>query len=128
MAQIDAKDGAFVGSSYLDRRPEIGGAPAGSGGGTITFAQIVGNIFNSQVPVSAVVQHQGALSIAFTQLTGSIADGQVPESAVTQHEAALSLLFTQLTDQVTDAQVPESAVLQYEEEFGYSRYLMTMGG
>ncbi len=112
MAQINARNGSFVASSYIDRRPEIGGAPT-SEGGAITFAQIIGFILDSQVPLSAVAQHQFDLSFTFDQLLDQIADIQVPESAVTQHEAALSLLFTQLTDQIADDQVPLSAVLQY---------------
>ena len=113
MAIIEARNGAFVASTYMDSRPEIGGAPATGGGGQITFSQIIGEILDSQVPLSVVAQHQFLLLLRFEQLIDTIADDQVPESAVTQHEAALSLLFTQLTDQIADDQVPLSAVLQY---------------
>lgn len=116
MAIIDARNGAFLASSYIDSRPEIGGAPAGGGGGQITFAQIIGVILNSQVPLSAVAQHQFQLLLSFTQMIDEIADDQVPESAVTQHEAALAISFSQMTDQIFDDQVPLSAVLQYCEE------------
>jgi hypothetical protein len=116
MAIIKARNGAFVGSTYIDSRPEIGGAPATGGGGQITFSQIVGSILDSQVPLSAVAQHQFQLLIRFTQLIDSIADSQVPESAVTQHEAALAISFAQMTDQIFDDQVPLSAVIQYCEQ------------
>jgi len=53
MAQIAARNGSFVANSYIDRRPEIGGAPT-AGGGAISFNQIVGQILDSQVPLSAV--------------------------------------------------------------------------
>jgi hypothetical protein len=109
MAQIEARNGAFVPSTYIDRRPEIGGAPSGGGGGSITFAQIVGVIGDNQVPVSAVTQHQAALILSFTQLFDTIADNQVPESAVTQHEAALSILFSQIVG-------AEAGVLQFCEQ------------
>ena len=113
MAQIDARNGVFVASSYIDSRPEIGGAPATGGGGQITFSQIIGQILNSQVPLSAVAQHQFDILIRFQQIIDSIADSQVPESAVTQHEAALAISFSQMTDEIFDDQVPASAVLQY---------------
>jgi hypothetical protein len=113
MAIIDARNGAFVGSTYIDSRPEIGGAPQGGGGGQITFNQIIGQILDAQVPLSAVAQYQFDLFLSFTQMIDSIADAQVPESAVTQHEAALAISFTQMTDSIADGQVPLSAVLQY---------------
>lgn len=55
----------------------------------VNFSDLNGQVSDSQVPESAVTQHEGALSVGFSQLTGSIADGQVPESAVTQHEGAI---------------------------------------
>jgi len=116
MYEVRTRNGQIIES--LDRRPETGAAPTGGGGGVITFSMIIGQILDSQVPLSAVAQWQGLLSIAFTQLTGTIADAQVPQSAVTQHQAALSLSFTQLYDQIADDQVPESAVLQWLPELG----------
>jgi hypothetical protein len=116
MAEVTTRGGEII--EVIDRRPEIGGAPTGGGGGTITFPMIVGVILDSQVPLTAVQQWEGFLSIAFTQLTGQIADAQVPESAVTQHEGALSISFTQMTDQILDSQVPESAVLQWLPSYG----------
>ncbi len=113
MAQIEAANGGLVPTSYIDRRPDIGGAPSG-GGSSTSFAQLTGQIFDAQVPLSAVKQWEAFLDISFAQMTDQIFDAQVPESAVTQHEAALSLLFTQLTDSIADAQVPESAVTQHE--------------
>jgi hypothetical protein len=115
MAQIDARNGAFVASTYIDRRPEIGGAPSGGGGAAISFPEILGFILDGQVPESAVTQHQAALILSFTQLFDTIADDQVPESAVTQHEAALSILFTQIVGFIDPGQVPAAAVLQYIE-------------
>lgn len=44
------------------------------------FGQIVGQIANSQVPLSAVQQFQASLAIAFGQLTGQIANAQIPTS------------------------------------------------
>lgn len=70
MAQIDARNGAFVPSSYIDRRPEIGGAPTGAGG-QISFPQIIGQILDSQVPLSAVQQYQFQLC----QLAANIIPG-----------------------------------------------------
>ncbi len=61
MAQINARNGSFVATTYIDRRPEIGGAPTAGGGGAISFPQIIGNILDSQVPLSAVQQYQFAL-------------------------------------------------------------------
>lgn len=116
MAQIAARNGAFVASTYIDRRPEIGGAPSGGGGGAISFPEILGFILDGQVPESAVTQHQAALILSFTQLFDTIADDQVPESAVTQHEAALSILFSQIVGFIDPTQVPLEAVLQYCEE------------
>jgi hypothetical protein len=57
MAQIEARNGAFVGNTYIDRRPEIGGAPT-AGGGAISFPEIIGEILDSQVPLTAVQQYQ----------------------------------------------------------------------
>ena len=68
MARIDARDGAFVATSYLDSRPEIGGAPQGGGGGAITFPEIAGLILNSQVPFDAVAQYQFQLQIGSIQV------------------------------------------------------------
>jgi hypothetical protein len=116
MAIIDARNGKFVPSTYIDSRPEIGGAPSTGGGGQITFSQIIGQILDAQVPLSAVAQHQFELLLSFTQMIDQILDSQVPESAVTQHEAALAISFAQMTDQIFDDQVPLSAVLQFCEE------------
>lgn len=87
MAQITVRSGKFVPTSYIDRRPEIGGAPAGGGGGTITFAQIIGIIFDSQVPLSAVAQWESFLSIAFTQLTGVATRAQLPPQVAYEDES-----------------------------------------
>jgi len=57
MAQINARNGSFVERTYIDRRPEIGGAPTG-GGGAISFDQIIGQLLDSQLPLSAVQQYQ----------------------------------------------------------------------
>jgi hypothetical protein len=57
MAQIEARNGSFVATTYIDRRPEIGGAPSGASG-AITFPMIIGQILDSQVPLSAVQQCQ----------------------------------------------------------------------
>jgi len=70
MAQIAARNGSFVANSYIDRRPEIGGAPT-AGGGAISFNQIVGQILDSQVPLSAVQQYQFSLC----NLAGNILPG-----------------------------------------------------
>ena len=70
MAQINARNGSSVASTYIDRRPEIGGAPQGTTG-TISFAQIVGQILDSQVPLSAVAQYQFQLC----NLAGNILPG-----------------------------------------------------
>jgi hypothetical protein len=115
MAIIEARNGKFVPSSYCDSRPEIGGAPQSGGGGQITFSQIIGQILDAQVPLSAVAQYQFDLFLSFTQMIDQIADAQVPESAVTQHEAALSILFTQIVGFIDPGQVPAAAVLQYIE-------------
>lgn len=57
MAQINVKNGSLIATSYIDRRPEIGGAPAGTGGGTITFNQIIGVLLNNQLPSALVIQY-----------------------------------------------------------------------
>lgn len=116
MAQIVARNGSFVVSSYIDSRPEIGGAPLSGGGGQITFSQIIGQILDAQVPLNVIAQHQFQLILTFTQMIDQIADGQVPESAVTQHEAALSILFSQIVGFIDPSQVPLEAVIQYCEE------------
>ena len=87
MAEIKARSGSLVPTSYIDRRPEIGGAPAGTGGGTITFAQIIGVILDPQVPLSAVAQWEAFLSIAFTQLTGVATKAQLPASIAYEDES-----------------------------------------
>jgi hypothetical protein len=69
MAEIETRNGTFIATTYIDRRPEIGGAPAGGSGATITFPQIIGLILNSQVPVGAVKQHEAALCIRALQVT-----------------------------------------------------------
>ncbi len=70
MAQIEARNGAFVPTSYIDRRPEIGGAPA-TDVGAIGFAQILGQILANQVPLDVVQQWQFDLCI----LAGNILPG-----------------------------------------------------
>jgi len=70
MAQVNARGGKIVENTYIDRRPEIGGAPQG-GGGTIGFDQIIGQILDSQVPLSAVQQYQFSLC----NLAGNILPG-----------------------------------------------------
>ena len=116
MAQIDARNGSFVATSYIDSRPEIGGAPNLGEGGQVTFPEIIGQILDSQVPLSAVQQYQFDLFFRFEQLIDQIADDQVPESAVTQHEAALTILFSQIVGQIDPGQVGADAVIQYCEE------------
>lgn len=116
MAQIDARQGRFVPTSYIDSRPEIGGAPASGGGGQITFSQIIGQILDAQVPLSAVAQYQFDLFLSFTQMIDSIADSQVPESAVTQHEAALTILFSQIVGTIPVEKVTAAAVVQWCDE------------
>ena len=69
MAQIAARNGAFVGSTYIDSRPEIGGAPVSGGEGAITFPEIVGVILGSQVPLEVVKQWEGELVINAAQIT-----------------------------------------------------------
>jgi hypothetical protein len=115
MAQIKARNGALVPSTYIDSRPEVGGAPQSGVGGQTTFAQIIGQILDAQVPLTAVAQWQFELALSFTQMIDQIADAQVPESAVTQHEAALSILFSQIVGFIDPGQVPAAAVLQYIE-------------
>ncbi len=70
MAQVNVRNGKIVENTYIDRRPEIGGAPVG-GGATISFDQIVGQILDSQVPLSAVQQYQFELC----NLAGNILPG-----------------------------------------------------
>ncbi len=86
MAEIAARNGAFVVTTYIDRRPEIGGAPVAPGPGVIAFFQILGLILDSQVPPSAVIQHQALLSIAFTQLTGVATRVQLPPEIAYEDE------------------------------------------
>jgi len=69
MAQIGARNGAFVGSTYIDSRPEIGGAPVSGGPGGITFPEILGVILGSQVPLEVVKQWEGELVINAAQIT-----------------------------------------------------------
>ena len=71
MAEIKARNGSFVERTYIDRRPEIGGAPTAGGGAAISFPQIIGQILDSQVPLSAVQQYQFALC----NLAGNILPG-----------------------------------------------------
>ena len=70
MAEIKARNGSFVANTYIDRRPEIGGAPSG-GGGALTFPEIIGLILPSQVPITAVQQYQFELCI----LAGNLLPG-----------------------------------------------------
>lgn len=86
MAEIAARNGAFVVTTYIDRRPEIGGAPVAPGPGLITFPEIIGLILDSQVPPSAVIQFQALLSIAFTQLTGVATRVQLPPEIAYEDE------------------------------------------
>jgi hypothetical protein len=116
MAQIDARNGAFVANTYVDRRPEIGGAPIGSPGGTISFPEIIGVILNTQVPVGAVTQHQAALILTFPQLIDQILDIQVTESSVVQHEAALTILTSQLVGILPPSLISAAGVTQWCHE------------
>ena len=68
MASIKTEDGAIRTATYIDYRPEIGGAPTGTGG-AITFPMILGQILDSQVPLSAVAQYQLQLCIRAAQVT-----------------------------------------------------------
>ncbi len=67
MAQIDARNGSFVGTTYIDRRPEIGGAPS-SISDTISFDQIIGQILAGQVPLEVVKQWESQLCISAANL------------------------------------------------------------
>jgi hypothetical protein len=83
MAEIKARAGKFVETTYIDRRPEIGGAPQG-GGGTISFEQIIGQILDSQVPLSAVQQYQFQLcNLADNILPGVFGVGATCNPALT---------------------------------------------
>lgn len=87
MAQIDARNGACVQATYIDSRPEIGGAPSTGGAGQITFSQIIGQILDSQVPLSAVAQWQFDLIIQFTQILGTATRAQLPALVAYEDEA-----------------------------------------
>jgi len=67
MASVKTADGAIRTTTYIDYRPEIGGAPTG-GGGAITFPMILGQILDGQVGLSAVKQHELALCIRAAQV------------------------------------------------------------
>ena len=69
MAEIAARNGSFVGSTYIDRRPEIGGAPVSGGVPGITFPEINGAILANQVPLEVVKQWESFLAIAASQVT-----------------------------------------------------------
>lgn len=84
MAEVRTRNGRIV--SVLDCRPELG-APMGSSGGSITFAQIIGQILPGQVPVTVVKQWEAFLSIAFTQLTGVATRAQLPPEIAYEDEA-----------------------------------------
>ncbi len=107
--------------NFLIRGPDgwffgTGAEGAGGGPGAASFADLIGDILDFQVPASAVTQHEQLLSLLFTQLTDEIADGQVPESAVTQHEAALTILFSQIVGEIPIDKVPAAAILQWCDE------------
>ncbi len=85
MAVIKARNGSFVATTYIDSRPEVGGAPNLSDpGDAITFAQILGEILPSQVPLGVVSQHQFLLCIlASNVLPGTFGSGSFCNPAET---------------------------------------------
>ena len=68
MAEITTANGEILKTTYIDRRPEIGGAPAGGSGATITFTQIIGILLRSQLP-----------TLFFSDLSGAISNSQLPD-------------------------------------------------
>ena len=81
-----------------------------------SFQQLIDSIANSQVPASAVTQHEAVLTILESQITNGIILARVggnesitgdwifsslltiPEATVTTHQAALTILESQITD------------------------------
>ena len=84
IAEVRTKTGLI--ELVTDRRPELG-EPAGGAAVSITFAEIIGVILDSQVPLSAVKQHEGSLAIDFTQLTGVATRAQLPPEIAYEDEA-----------------------------------------
>jgi hypothetical protein len=97
MAQINARNGSFVAQTYIDRRPEIGGAPTAAEG-AVTFPEIIGSILDSQVPLSAVQQHQFNLCI----LASNVLPGIFGASGNCNPEATGDYIFPRDLDIVAD--------------------------
>lgn len=77
MAIIDTKGGAILPRTYVDSRPEIGGAPAGAGG-VVNFNQIVGFLLPSQIQPSTCYLNAGAVSAGEFGVFGCAGDYTFP--------------------------------------------------
>ncbi len=106
MARIDARAGSFAGTTYVDSRPEIGGAPTAAEG-AVTFEQIIGQILDSQVPLSAVQQHQFNLCI----LAGNVLPGVFGSAGNCNPEATGDYAFPRDLDIVGDLLVGGDAII-----------------
>jgi hypothetical protein len=107
MAQVNARNGKIVENTYIDRRPEIGGAPVG-GGGAISFEQIIGQISNSQVPLSAVQQYQLQLcNLADNIVPGVFGSNPSCNAALTESD----YVFPRDLDIVQDLFVGRDAII-----------------
>ncbi len=106
MAEIKARNGSFVERTYIDRRPEIGGAPTG-GGAAISFPQIVGQILDSQVPLSAVQQYQFQLC----NFAANILPGQFGSSPTCNPSQTGDYVFPRDLDVLQDLFVGRDATI-----------------
>ena len=106
MAVIAARSGSFAATTYVDRRPEIGGAPS-SISDTISFAQIVGEILASQVPLEVVQQWQFQLC----HLPGNILPGVFGANSLCNPGATGNYTFPLDLDVLQDLFVGRDAIV-----------------
>ena len=102
----------------------------------LTSAVTWANIPDANVPQSAVIQHQAALSITESQISdlqsyltsetndltaaviwANVPDANITESSVTQHEAALSIGNSQLTSGIDAAKISSGSVSNTEFDY-----------
>jgi len=110
IAEVTTKAGNIT--EVIDRRPhDVAGT--GGGGGCTTFMCLLGQILDSQVPLSAVKQHEASLAIAFAQLTGTIANSQLPDpilvDAINERTAGVGTTVEGVL--MRDSQAPELEAL-----------------
>ncbi len=116
MAQIDARNGTLVTPTYIDSRPEIGGAPQSGGGGQLTFSQIIGVLLNSQLPASLVLQY-----LTRGNLPSQIAYEDEANTFTLLQNFLLGITVDTIDESTTDAGVTIEGVLFKDGEVEVAR-------